>query len=161
MNALSIRHVGTRVATILAEKFGSLEAMQLASSEALSEIDEVGPIIADSVYEFMHSEHGVQTVEELAQVGVDLNALETGEAGSGSQLLAGKTFVVTGKLEKYTRDEIHALVEQHGGRAASSVSGNTDYLVAGEKAGSKLTKANKLGVEVLSEAGFETLILEG
>ena len=156
LNALSIRHVGTRVAGILAETFGSLEKLRHASVEELGEIEEVGSIIAQSVYDFVHSRYGQRTIERLAKVGVVQEAAQTEVATR--QTLAGKTLVVTGKLETYTRDQIHALVEEHGGRAASSVSGNTDYLVAGEKAGSKLEKAKKLGVTVLSEAEFENLI---
>ena len=160
LNALSIRHVGTRVASILAETFGSMERLREAGVEQLSEINEVGEIIAQSVHDFLQSETGSQSIERLAEAGLQMDQPHTASAVAEHQTLSGKTFVVTGKLEKYTRDEIHALVEQHGGRAASSVSGNTDYLVAGEKAGSKLEKANKLGVTVLSENDFEKL-LEG
>ncbi|MCH7752457.1 MAG: NAD-dependent DNA ligase LigA [Planctomycetes bacterium] len=158
LNALSIRHVGSRVASILAEKFGSTDQLQQADVEQLSAIDEVGPIIAQSVYDFVHSEYGERIIRRLAEVGVEQEASESDDVAPTSQSLAGKTFVVTGKLEKYTRDEIHALVEAHGGRAASSVSGNTDYLVAGEKAGSKLEKAKTLGVTVLNEAEFTRLL---
>jgi DNA ligase (NAD+) len=157
LNALSIRHVGNRVASILAETFGSMDALQEADIEQLSEINEVGPIIAQSVYEFLHSGYGDRMIHRLAEAGVSLQAAMS-DATLSNQSLAGKTFVVTGKLEKYTRDEIHTLVEQHGGRATSSISGSTDYLVAGEKAGSKLDKAKSLGVTVLSEAQFESLI---
>jgi DNA ligase (NAD+) len=160
LNALSIRHVGSRVASILAEKFGSTDRLLQADVDQLSEIDEVGPIIAQSVYDFVHSEYGERIIRRLAEVGVEQEALESDDVAPTNQSLAGKTFVVTGKLEKYTRDEIHALVEAHGGRAASSVSGNTDYLVAGEKAGSKLEKAKTLGVTVLSEAEFSALVSE-
>ena len=160
LNALSIRHVGSRVASILAEKFGSTDQLQQADVERLSAIDEVGPIIAQSVYDFVHSEYGKRIIRRLAEVGVEQEAPESDDVAPTRQSLAGKTFVVTGKLEKYTRDEIHALVEAHGGRAASSVSGNTDYLVAGEKAGSKLEKAKQLGVTVLSEAEFARLLGE-
>jgi DNA ligase (NAD+) len=160
LNALSIRHVGSRVASILAERFGSMDQLQQADVDQLSEIDEVGPIIAQSVYDFVHSEYGERIIRRLAEVGVELEAPESDDVVPTNQNLAGKTFVVTGKLEKYTRDEIHALVEAHGGRAASSVSGNTDYLVAGEKAGSKLEKAKTLGVTVLSEAEFSALVSE-
>jgi DNA ligase (NAD+) len=157
LNALSIRHVGNRVASILAETFGSMDALQEADIEQLSEINEVGPIIAQSVYEFLHSGYGDRMIHRLAEAGVSLQAAMS-DATLSNQSLAGKTFVVTGKLEKYTRDEIHALVEQHGGRATSTISGSTDYLVAGEKAGSKLEKAKSLGVTVLSETEFESLI---
>ncbi len=158
LNALSIRHVGTRVATILAETFGSMNALQQATAEELSEINEVGPIIAQSVYDFLHSEYGSQAVQQLDEAGVDQEFISSGVSSSAKQVFAGKTVVVTGKLEKYTRDEIHALVESHGGRASNSVSKSTSYLVAGEKAGSKLAKAKHLGVEVLTEAGFEAMI---
>ncbi|NOY40498.1 MAG: NAD-dependent DNA ligase LigA [Planctomycetes bacterium] len=161
LNALSIRHVGTRVATILAETLGSMHALQQATVEDLSAIDEVGPIIAQSVYEFLQSEHGLQSVERLAAVGVAQELIRSEESAPVDQMFAGKTVVVTGKLKKYTRDEIHALVQRYGGRASSSVSKSTDFLVAGEKAGSKLTKANQLGVEILSEEDFEALIGEG
>jgi DNA ligase (NAD+) len=155
LNALSIRHVGSRVSSILAETFGTIDALREADVERLSEINEVGSIIAQSVYDFLRSDYGERAIRRLAEVGVSLQEERTAAA---SQHLAGKTFVVTGKLEKYTRDEIHALVVKHGGRAASSISGNTDYLVAGEKAGSKLDKAKSLGVSVLSEAEFEALL---
>ncbi len=158
LNALSIRHVGVRVAAILATRFDSIQALLAATVDQLSEIDEVGPIIAQSVFHFLHSEDGQRAVERLAEVGVTLSAEKVPEADSAIQRFAGKTFVVTGKLEKYTRDEIHALVTRHGGRASSSVSGSTDYLVAGDKAGSKLAKAQQLGVQVLSEAEFEAIV---
>ena len=160
LNALSIRHVGSRVSSILAETFGSMQQLQEASVEQLSEINEVGDIIAQSVYDFLHSDYGLQAVEQLMEVGVQMEAPTTGAAASSSEQLAGKTFVVTGKLVKYTRDEIHELVKQHGGRATSSVSSSTDYLVAGEKAGSKLDKAEKLGIAILSEADFEAMITD-
>jgi len=160
LNALSIRHVGNRVASILAETFGTMDELQQANVEQLSEIDEVGQIIAQSVYDFVHGTYGERTIQRLTEVGVELSTLESVDASSISQFLAGKTFVVTGKLEKFTRDEIHALVESHGARAASSVSKKTDYLVAGEKAGSKLDKAKKLGVAVLSETEFSALIAQ-
>ncbi len=158
LNALSIRHVGTRVASILADRFQTLAELQAASVEQLSEIDEVGDIIAQSVFDFFRSEYGQQAVTHLADAGVVCESLQTPDSKSASQILAGKTVVVTGKLEKHTRDEIHALVEQHGGRASSSISKNTDLLVAGEKAGSKLDKARQLGVAVVSEADFEELL---
>ena len=160
LNALPIRHVGVRVATVLAETYHSMNSLQEASSEQISEINEVGPIIAESVYEFLHSDYGSDVVRKLAELGVVQHEEVSSAEESASQIFAGKTFVVTGKLEKYTRDEIHEMVTRHGGRASSSVSKNTDYLVAGEKAGSKLAKAEKLGVEVLSETDFEKLLVE-
>ncbi len=161
LNALSIRHVGNRVASILADQFGSMDQLLQADVDELSEIDEVGPIIAQSVYDFVHGEYGERTIRRLVEVGVEQTAPESDNAAPASQIFTGKTFVVTGKLQQFTRDEIHALVEANGGRASSSVSGNTDYLVAGEKAGSKLEKAKKLGVNVLSEAEFSALLSQG
>jgi DNA ligase (NAD+) len=156
LNALSIRHVGLRVASVLAEHFGSMRALQEATVEQLREVNEIGPIIARSVHEFLHGPAGLAVVEDLRAAGV---AMDEGPRKSGVNAgkFAGKVFVVTGTLEKYTRDEIHAMIEQHGGRATSSVSANTDYLVAGSKAGSKLEKARSLNIQVLTEAEFESL----
>ncbi|MCA9157652.1 MAG: NAD-dependent DNA ligase LigA [Planctomycetales bacterium] len=160
--AISIRHVGTRVASLLARAFPTIEALQAATIEDLAAIDEIGEIIAESVYAFLHSENGEQVIDGLRAVGVQLELTEADrivvEAAAGAGILAGKSFVVTGTLTRYTRDEIQALIAQHGGRAASSISKSTDYVVAGEKAGSKLEKAQQLGVQVLSEAQFEQLV---
>ena len=157
LNALSIRHVGARVALVLAEKFGSIDALLAATVEQLSETNEIGPIIAQSVFDFLHGEHGRETIEDLRSVGVSMEAASSGEtAGNGP--LEDKTLVVTGSLTRYTRDEIEELIARHGGRAASSVSKKTDYVVAGEKAGGKLSKAKSLGVKIISEAEFERLL---
>jgi DNA ligase (NAD+) len=156
LNALSIRHVGSRVASVLAEHFGSMRALQEATIEQLSEVNEIGPIIARSVHDFLHGPAGLAVVEDLRTAGIVMDEGPK-KAGAGAGKFAGKVFVVTGTLEKYTRDEIHALIEQHGGRATSSVSANTDYLVAGSKAGSKLEKARSLNIQVLTEAEFESL----
>lgn len=161
LNALSIRHVGSRVAAILAEEFGTMEKLQAATVEELSDINDVGEIIAQSIYEFLHNDFGSKAIDRLAEVGVAMEVEQVDSEATTLDTFAGKTFVVTGKLEKYTRDEIHSLVEKHGGRASSSVSKKTDYLVAGEKAGSKLEKAQKLGVEVLSEVEFQKLLTSG
>ncbi|MDY0168837.1 MAG: NAD-dependent DNA ligase LigA [Thermoguttaceae bacterium] len=157
LNALSIRHVGARVAAVLAERFRSMDALAAASADDLSQINEIGPVIARSVYDFLQSEAGRRIVDDLRSVGVKMESGQPAD-DSGTRKLEGKTFVVTGTLQKYTRDEIHALIDRHGGRAASSVSKNTDYLVAGEKAGSKLNKAQQLGVTVLDEAGFDAML---
>lgn len=157
LSALSIRHVGTRVAAVLAENFRDMEELTRADEQRLAQVNDIGDIIARSVYEFLHSEHGREIIEDLRRVGVQMNSLSAAsDAAPGP--LAGKTLVVTGTLTKYSRDEIEDLIRQHGGRAASSVSKKTDYLVAGEKAGSKLDKAQALGVVVIDEAEFERLI---
>ncbi|TWU25579.1 NAD-dependent DNA ligase LigA [Bythopirellula polymerisocia] len=157
LNALTIRHVGTRVASILAERFQTMAVLSEANVEQLSEVDEVGPIIAESVHQFLHNEYGRETIASLAAAGVNMETAVEPTAIAEIQPFAGKTFVVTGKLEKYTRDEIQEMIKRLGGRAVSSVSSSTDFLVAGEKSGSKLAKAQELGVAVLSEAEFDTM----
>ena len=156
-SALSIRHVGITVARVLAERFGTMEALRAASLETLAETDEVGDIIAASVHEFLSSASGAHIVDDLVALGIKME-VDQAAAAKVSSVLEGKTLVVTGKLVEYTRDEIKALITQHGGKAGSSISSKTDYLVAGEKAGSKLTKAQSLGVPVLTEAEFRNLI---
>lgn len=154
--ALSIRHVGTRIAAVLAEQFRSMETLRAASVEEIGSVNEIGPIIAQSVYDFLHSDFGAQTIDDLASLDVNMEA--AGTAPAGGRRLEGKTLVVTGTLTRYSRDEINELITRHGGRAASSVSKKTDYVVAGETAGSKLDKARELGVAVLDEEAFERLI---
>jgi DNA ligase (NAD+) len=157
LNALSIRHVGARVATVIAEHFGSMENLRQASLEQLSDVEEIGPIIAESVYQFLRSPEGMEAVEELRRAGVLLE-MPRSETPTAKQVLDGKTIVVTGTLTHYTRDSIKELITQLGGRPASSVSNKTDFVVAGEKAGSKLQKARQLGVRVLTEKEFQELI---
>ncbi|MBL9122100.1 MAG: NAD-dependent DNA ligase LigA, partial [Planctomycetaceae bacterium] len=159
LNALSIRHVGTRLSNVLAEHYGSIEALSAAALEELSEVNEVGPIIAQSVFEYLHSTQGAQTIADLQSVGVKTTAPQRAVAAAVGPL-AGRTLVVTGTMAKYKREEIEEMIVQAGGRAASSVSKNTDYVVAGEKAGSKLTKAQQLGVKVITEDEFEALLHE-
>ncbi len=160
---LGIRHIGSTVARILAKQYGSIEALQSATREDIQsfQIDGqesgIGPEIAASIDHFLQSEAGKHVITELRTAGVTLASSQPTES-SALQIFAGKTFVVTGKLENNTRDEIHTLVEQHGGKTSSSVSKKTDYLVAGEKAGSKLAKAEQLGVTVLSETEWEELL---
>jgi DNA ligase (NAD+) len=157
LNALSIRHVGANVARVLARHFPSLPALQQASGEQLAQIDEIGPVIAESVVTFLSDPYEQEVVRQLQQVGVDLQSHEySTESRKGA--LSGKTLVVTGTLQKHTRDEIQQLIRRHGGRPASSVSKSTDYVVAGEKAGSKLQKAQQLGVPVLTEDEFEAML---
>ena len=160
LNALSIRHVGTRVAMLLSQEFGSMEKLQEASVEELAATDEIGEIIAQSIHAFLHGDHGREAVRELQELGVEMVSMATSEEDV-RQVLAGKTFVITGTLVQYTRNEVKQLIEQHGGRAASSVSGKTDYLLAGEQAGSKLDRAQELGVVVIDESQFAELLDEG
>jgi len=165
LNALTIRHVGVRTASVLAERFGSIDALMAASVEQLSETNEIGPIIAQSVYDYLHSPFGQATIADLRSVGVVMESCGAGippadssGVSSAPRALEGKTLVVTGTLQKYTRDRIEELITLHGGRAASSVSKKTDYVVAGENAGSKLAKARSLGVPVITEEDFERMV---
>jgi DNA ligase (NAD+) len=157
LNAIAIRHVGTRVASLLAQHFGTMERLQAAGVEELSAVPEIGPVIAQSVYEFLHSEFGSATIADLAAAGVSMEA-PASQRVAANGALAGKTVVVTGTLVKYKRDEIEALITRHGGRAASSVSKKTDFVVAGENAGSKLAKAQELGIRLLSEDEFDAIL---
>jgi DNA ligase (NAD+) len=155
MNALSMRHVGTRVAEVLAVHFGTMESLQQASVEDIAKIHEVGDAIAQSVHDFLNGQYGLDLVEDLRSLGLDMSEKKVHLENAK---LAGKAFVVTGTLLKYTRDEIQDRIKSLGGRAASSVSKKTDYLIAGENAGSKLTKAEKLGITILSEDEFDALV---
>lgn len=157
LNAISIRHVGQRVAQILARRFGCMERLMSADLETIGSTNEIGPIIARSVFDFFHSDEGLELIQQLRLAGVFLDATAE-DAVDNSGVFAGKTVVVTGSLSKYSRDEIERLIEQKGGRAASSISKKTDFLIAGEAAGSKLEKAQGLGIPVLSEAEFDALI---
>ena len=159
LNALSIRHVGTRGAIVLATRFGTMERLRAATVETLSDVNEIGPVIAQSVHDFLHSRYGKHTLDDLESLGVQMQATE--QAGGTSEKLAGKTLVVTGTLAHYKRDEIERLITQHGGRASGSVSKKTDYVVAGADAGGKLEKAQKLGVKVITEDEFRELIGDG
>lgn len=160
LTAVSIRHVGSRVASVLANHFQDIQRLQSASQEQLAEVSEVGPIIARSVYDFLHGETGQAIITGLSEVGVLLSEPDSKGTQPWTQgvSLAGKTFVVTGTLVKYKRHEIEELIQRLGGRAASSVSRSTDYVVAGENAGSKLDKAKQLNVPVLTEDQFQQMV---
>jgi DNA ligase (NAD+) len=155
LNALSIRHVGARVSAALAGHFGSMEALRAASLEELSQVEDVGEVIAESVYRFLESDAGRRAIDRLQAAGLDMTATLIPRVPDGP--LTGKTVVVTGTLERYTREEIESLIEQLGGKAGSSVSKKTAYLVAGADAGSKLAKAEQLGIPVLTEQEFDAL----
>lgn len=154
--ALNIRHIGTNTAELLARHFGDIDRLMNASVDDLMEVDGVGSEVADAVHTWMHSDTGRSTIAGLRDVGVNLREPQEAQGRGGA--LAGKTVVVTGTLAKYARSEIEQLIKQYGGKAASSVSSKTDYLVAGESPGSKLDKARSLGVTVLSEDEFDALL---
>ncbi len=155
LNALSIRHVGSRVATVLAQHFHSMDRLLRATVDQIGEIHEIGDVIAGSVVDFLHSDLGGRSIEGLRRVGVKMVSEQESRR---PQTLLNKTFVVTGKLQKYTREEIQELIQSCGGHAASSVSKKTDYVVAGDDAGSKLEMARQLGVQIINEDEFERLL---
>ncbi len=151
---LGIRFVGERTAEFLGEHFGSLDAVMNASEEELQEVNEVGPRIAHSIVEFFQEPRNRELVEQLRKAGLTF----TGKKKERGTKLAGKTFVLTGTLESYTRDEAKKMIEDAGGRVSGSVSKKTDYVVAGADAGSKLDKAKELGVNVIDEKELVKLI---
>jgi DNA ligase (NAD+) len=159
---LAIPHVGDSVAHLLATHFGSARALMGASVEQLSSINGIGPVMAESIHSYFHSEAGKKTIEELGELGLKLtqDAPPKTAQAAGTDL-AGKTVVVTGTLSRYGREEIEELIRQLGGKAAGSVSKATSYVVAGEKAGGKLDKARALGIPVLSEDDFDRMLGRG
>ncbi len=151
---LGIRMVGERTAQFLAEHFGSMEELEKAGVEELQDVDEVGPRIAESIVEFFGIKANQELVEGLRKAGLTL----TGKKKERGTKLAGKTFVLTGTLAHYTRDEAKKMIEDAGGKVTGSVSKKTDYVVAGAEAGSKLDKAKELGVKVIEEKEMGKLL---
>jgi DNA ligase (NAD+) len=154
--ALGIRFVGAGVAQVLAESFLTIEKIERASAEDLEAVNEIGPRIADSVHRFFHSRDNIALLGRLKKAGLVFEA----EAKKiiANPNVTGKTFVLTGTLSRFTRTQAGELIQERGGNTASSVSKKTDYVVAGEEAGSKLDKAKELGVKVLSEDEFIKLL---
>lgn len=152
--AFGIRQVGQKAGKILAAHFKTLEALQNATEEELCQVNDVGAITAKSIADWMANPQSQHLIARLKEAGVNMTAAEQGS----DQRFVGKTFVLTGSLEKFTRDEATAMIEQRGGKASSSVSKKTTYLVAGEAAGSKLRKAQELGIPVLTEDEFLALM---
>ena len=155
--ALSIYMVGESMAELLTSQFPDIDSLMSASEEELAMVKGFGPKRAASVHAYLDSPLGSQLLADFKELGLKLSQ-DVVAAPAGGAPLSGKTFVVTGTLSKYGRSEIEKLIKQHGGKPVGSVSKNTDYLVAGEKAGSKLTKAQELGVTILTEDEFEQLI---
>ncbi len=156
--ALSIRHVGPTAAQALANNFGSIPAIADASVEQLAEVDGVGGVIAESIQEWFGEEWHKAIVEKWSAAGVAMEGVTT---SNKPQTLAGLTIVVTGSLTNFTRDGVTEAITERGGKAASSVSKKTDYVVVGDSPGSKAAKAEELGVPILDEAGFIALIENG
>jgi len=155
--AIGIRMVGERAAKLLANRFGSIDALMNATAEELVEVDEIGPKVAESITFYFSVPANRERMAKMQQLGV----APTHVAAVRGDRLAGKTLVVTGTLARYSRDEIHKLIEREGGKPSGSVSAKTSYLVAGEAAGSKLAKARSLDVPILTEDEFLAMIGDG
>ncbi|MBQ3134459.1 MAG: NAD-dependent DNA ligase LigA [Oscillospiraceae bacterium] len=152
--AFGIRQVGQKAAKSIAQHFGTLEAIQAATVEEFTAVDDIGAITADNLRRWFDSEQSRHLIERLREAGVNMTAAQS----SGDRRFEGMTFVLTGALERFTRDEASALIEDRGGKASGSVSKKTTYVVAGENAGSKLKKANELGIPVLTEDEFARML---
>ena len=159
LHALGVRHVGQRTAVLLARKFRSLEKLQETGYDALEKVDEIGPVIAESLRAFLDRETNQQEIERLQGLGILME--EMGEFSETEELLEGRQFVLTGTLSRFTREEAKEKIQALGGRVTSTVSKKTDYLVVGDSAGSKLEKAQKLGIEILDEEALQKLIESG
>ena len=155
ITALGIRHVGGKAAKTLARKYRTMDNLSNATFEELSEIKDIGEVMANSIREFFLQEQTTDLLNKLKEAGVNMNSLEE---ESTDKRFEGKTFVLTGSLEKYTRKEAEDIIEKFGGKTSGSVSKKTDYVLAGDEAGSKLAKAEKLGITVINENQFEELI---
>ena len=155
ITALGIRHVGSKASKLLARKYKTIDKLMEAKFEDLSNINDIGPIVANSIQEFFKQEQTKDLIKKLKAVGVNTSMKEEENIDNR---LEGKTFVLTGTLVEYTRQEATDLIEKMGGKTSSSVSKKTDYILAGEEAGSKLTKAQDLGITILTEEEFKRMI---
>ncbi|MFH2097476.1 MAG: NAD-dependent DNA ligase LigA, partial [bacterium] len=154
--ALGVRHVGEQTAIDLADNFGSLEKIQKANQEQLLAVSDIGEVVARSIIDYFKDENNQKLVAKLLANGVEIQ-----NPKAKLKKLQGKSFVLTGTLEHYTRDQAKALIRELGGKITSSVSSQTDYVIAGSEPGSKLDKAKKLGLSVLNEADWKKLIGHG
>src|SRR5437016_755429 len=154
---LGIRHVGERTAQILARHFGSIERLENVSQEELEQVDEVGPKLAESIYRFLKQPENRELIERLEAAGLPMKS-DDFVPPEMAQVFEGKTFVLTGTLEAMTREEATSIIEHRGGRVSSSISKKTNFVLVGRDAGSKLDKARKLGVQILDEQQFRTML---
>jgi DNA ligase (NAD+) len=153
---LGIRHVGERTAQALAEHFGNIDDLMAADVKTLTDIRDIGPKVAVTIYEFFQNERNSALVQRLKMLGLTMHA----EKRQRTTILEGLTFVLTGTLPSLTREVAKEMIESAGGRVSGTVSKKTNYVVAGEEAGSKLDKAQSLGVTVLDESAFLALLTE-
>ena len=155
LTALGIRHVGAKSAKVLARKYKTLENLSNAKFDDLSQINDIGEIVANSILEFFSQEQTKDLIKKLKEAGVNTICKEENIEDNRFE---GKTFVLTGSLENYTRGEATNIIEKFGGKTSSTVSKKTDYVLAGEEAGSKLTKAEKLGIKIINEQEFTEMV---
>ena len=155
INALGIRQVGTKSAKILAKEFKNIDNLMQATQDELVNIPDIGTITADSLFEFFKQDQTKDIIEKLKQAGVNMESLEQKIEDTRFE---GKIFVLTGSLEKYSREEASSIIEKFGGKTSATVSKKTSYVLAGEEAGSKLTKAEQLGITILTEQEFDKMI---
>ena len=155
ITAFGIRHVGTKAAKVLAKRYKTMDRLMEVTSSELAMVEDIGPVMADSIREFFLQDQTIDLIKRLKQADVNMKYIE--EEGTDERFF-GKTFVLTGTLEKYTRGEAGNIIEKFGGKTSSSVSKKTDYVLAGEEAGSKLTKAQNLGVKIITEQEFDEMI---
>ena len=156
LHALGVRHVGQRTATLLARKFRSLKRLQETDYDELEKIGEIGPVIAESLKAFLDRDTNQQEIVKLREQGILME--ELGDFSETEGLLEGRQFVLTGTLSRFTREEAKEKIQSLGGRVTSTISKKTDYLVAGDSAGSKLEKARQLGIKILDEEALQKLI---
>ena len=155
---LGIRNVGKKVARILCEKYPSMDELINAKEEDISMIPDIGPIIASNVYSYFRDSRNIEMIDILKEKG--LNMVYTSSKREDETIFTGKTVVLTGSLENFTRDEASAIIENMGGKTSGSVSKKTDYVLYGSEAGSKLTKAQSLGIKLITESDFMEMIKE-
>ena len=155
ITAFGIRHVGNKASKILAQRYKKMDNLMNATAEELALIDDIGPIVANSIREFFLQEQTIDLIQRLKQAGVNM---EHQEEEIVENRFDGKTFVLTGSLDNYSRTEAANIIEKYGGKVSSSVSKKTDYVLAGQEAGSKLEKAESLGIRILTEDEFEEMI---
>ena len=157
INALGIRHVGVKLAKSIAKKYKTIDALMNATFEELCLKEDVGEITANSIYEFFRQDQTIDLIAKLKKAGVNMKLLQDKNVITDEKF-AGKTFVLTGTLETMSREQASELIESHGGKTSSSVSKKTDYVLAGEEAGSKLKKAQDLGITIINEQQFKEMI---
>ncbi|NLB56195.1 MAG: NAD-dependent DNA ligase LigA, partial [Lentisphaerae bacterium] len=155
LNALGIRNVGARMAQTLASKYADMDALTVATTDELMETEDLGPILADSIVSFFKEPRNISLISEFKLAGVNMVSQEVSQSDG---LFSGKTFVFTGSLESLTRSDAEQKVIELGGKASSSISKKVSFVVAGKEAGSKLDKAIKLGLTILTESEFLELI---